>query len=115
MENTRHKYDEVLTAEEFSDAAHPDYFRGATMHAEESAAVKERTRSTQDFGLQNMRSVRHRAQAQQREAVPKRKAKRPRLAMGMQGVADTTDTQSSRNCSPETAPPKDAFNGRWGL
>ena len=38
MENTRHKYEEVLTAEEFSEAAHPDYFRGATMQPEESAA-----------------------------------------------------------------------------
>ena len=33
------------------------------MHADKSAAVKERIRSTQEFVLQNMRSVRHKPQA----------------------------------------------------
>ena len=61
MENTRHDYDDILTSEEFSDAVCPDDFREATTHAEKSAAVTERIRSTQEFVLQNMRSVRHKS------------------------------------------------------
>lgn len=42
------------------------------MHAENSAAVKARIRSTQEFVLHN---IHHKAQAKQSDMVPKSKAK----------------------------------------
>ena len=102
MENTRHDYDDILTSEEFSHAVCPDDFREATTHAEKSAAVTERIRSTQEFVLQNMRSVRHKSSSKakcmwcpraRRRANPKRRGD------AWQWVCQTLL--------------KDAFNGRW--